>query len=194
LSLLNTGAIEQQTIQLVNQISVFLENHHIDSSKILKASDISSKINFNIIPNFLNAILATISSFGMGLASVLFITFFFLKERNLFMTSAKKLIPDGHEDKALNSLEKSLLIITLLHWFITTIIYCLCFIFYGTTPIWCSNAFIIGFLCAVLNIIPYIGPLIASVLAAVLTMLSNLGSDFQTEILPTTIYVLIGFG
>jgi predicted PurR-regulated permease PerM len=38
----------------------------------------------------------------MGLASVLFITFFFLKERNLFMTSAKKLIPDGHEDKALN--------------------------------------------------------------------------------------------
>jgi hypothetical protein len=29
--------------------------------------------------------------------------------------------------------------------------------------------------------------LIASVLAAVLTMLSNLGSDFQTEILPTTI-------
>jgi hypothetical protein len=33
LSLLNTGAIEQQTIQLVNQISVFLENHHIDSSK-----------------------------------------------------------------------------------------------------------------------------------------------------------------
>jgi predicted PurR-regulated permease PerM len=33
--------------------------------------------------------------------------------------------------------------------------------------------------------------LIASVLAAVLTMLSNLGSDFQTEILPTTIYVLI---
>jgi hypothetical protein len=32
------------------------------------------------------------------------------------------------------------------------------------------------------------------VLAAVLTMLSNLGSDFQTEILPTTIYVLIGFG
>jgi predicted PurR-regulated permease PerM len=71
---------------------------------------------------------------------------------------------------------------------------CLCFIFYGTTLFGVPNAFIIGFLCAVLNIIPYIGPLIASVLAAVLTMLSNLGSDFQTEILPTTIYVLIGFG
>jgi hypothetical protein len=33
LSLLNTGAIEQQTIQLVNQISVFLENHHMIHQK-----------------------------------------------------------------------------------------------------------------------------------------------------------------
>jgi hypothetical protein len=41
-------------------------------------------------------------------------------------------------------------------------------------------------------IIPYIGPLIASVLCH-LTMMSGLGSDFQSEILPTTIYVLIGF-
>jgi hypothetical protein len=52
----------------------------------------------------------------MGLASVLFITFF-LKERNLFMTG-KKLIPDGHEDKALNSLEKS---ITYYH--VTSLVY-----------------------------------------------------------------------
>jgi predicted PurR-regulated permease PerM len=75
---------------------------------------------------------------------------------------------------------------------ITAIIYCLYFIF-TATHFGVPNAFIIGFMCC-LNIIPYIGSLIASVLAAVLTMLSNLGSDFQTEILPTTIYVLIGFG
>jgi predicted PurR-regulated permease PerM len=56
-----------------------------------------------------------------------------------------------------------------------------------------SNAFIIAFLCAVLNIIPYIGPLIASLIAAVLTMISHLGNDFQTDTLPTTIYILIGF-
>jgi predicted PurR-regulated permease PerM len=194
LSLLNTGAIEQQTLQLIDQIRIFLENHHIDSSKILKAVDISSKMNFNIIPNFLNAIVATISSFGMGLGSVLFITFFFLKERHSFITRAKKLIPDGHEDQALNSLEKINSLLSryflglLLQLFIVFICYITVLLIFGV-----PNAFIIGFLCAILNIIPYIGPLIASVLAAVLTMLSNLGSDFQTEILPTTIYVLIGF-
>jgi len=41
--------------------------------------------------------------------------------------------------------------------------------------------------------VPYIGPIIATVLAAILTMINHLGSDFQTETLPTTIYVLIGF-
>ena len=56
-----------------------------------------------------------------------------------------------------------------------------------------QNAVVIAFLCAVLNIIPYIGPLIASVIAAILTMLGNLGSDFQTQMLPLTIYVMIGF-
>ena len=51
----------------------------------------------------------------------------------------------------------------------------------------------IAFLCAVLNIIPYIGPLIGTVLALTLTLLSNLGTDFKTEMLPTAIYVMIGF-
>ena len=56
-----------------------------------------------------------------------------------------------------------------------------------------ENALIIAFLCAVLNIIPYIGPIIASILVAILTMIGNLGSDFQSVMLPQTIYVLIGF-
>lgn len=194
LSLLNTSAIENDILQLINQISVFLENHHIDSSQVLKEANITSKINFKIIPNFLNAILGTLSSFGIGLGAVLFITFFFLKDRLKFMIGAKKLIPDSHEDQILNSLEKINYLLSryfiglLLQLFIVFLLYLIVLLIFGV-----PNAFVIAFLCAVLNIIPYIGPLIASVLAAILTMLSNLGSDFQSDILPTTIYVLVGF-
>ncbi|MBP6180562.1 AI-2E family transporter [Flavobacterium sp.] len=194
LSLLNTAEIEKNILQLINQISAFLESHHIDSAKILKDNNYTSKLNFNFIPNFLNAILGTISSFGMGLASVLFITFFFLKDRFLFKNGAKKLIPDSHEDQILNSLDKINHLLSryfiglLLQLFIVFILYLIVLLIFGA-----PNAIIIAFLCAILNIIPYIGPLIASILAAILTMMSNLGSDFQSEILPTTIYVLIGF-
>jgi predicted PurR-regulated permease PerM len=194
LSLLNTAEIEKNIIQLADQIGVFLESHQIDSAQILKEANITSKINFNIIPNFLNAIIGTISSFGMGLASVLFITFFFLKDRLMFLLGAKKLIPNSHEFQILNSVEKINHLLSryfiglLLQLFIVFILYLIVLIVFGI-----PNAIVIAFLCAVLNIIPYIGPLIASLLAAILTMISNLGSDFQSDILPTTIYVLIGF-
>jgi len=56
-----------------------------------------------------------------------------------------------------------------------------------------ENAFIIALLCAMLNLIPYIGPMISFVLMALLTMSSNLQNDFMSVSLPTTIYVLIGF-
>jgi predicted PurR-regulated permease PerM len=194
LSLLKTTEIEKNIIQLTNQTAAFLESHNIDSEQMLKETNITSKINFNFIPDFLNSILATISSFGIGLASVLFITFFFLKDRFKFVIGAKKLIPDSHEDQILNSVHKINHLLSryfiglLLQLFIVFLLYLIVLFIFGI-----PNLLIIAFLCAVLNIVPYIGPLIASLLAAILTMLSNLGSDFQSEILPTTIYVLIGF-
>lgn len=194
LSLLNTSEIEKKITQLINQVNVFFESHNIDSKQMLKEANISSKLNFNFIPTFLNSLLGTIGSFGMGLASVLFITFFFLKDQLLFIGGAKKMIPDAQEEQVINSVHKINHLLSryfiglLLQLSIVFILYTIVLSIFGI-----PNLLIIAFLCAVLNIIPYIGPLIASLLAAVLTMLSNLGSDFQTEILPTTIYVMIGF-
>ena len=48
-----------------------------------------------------------------------------------------------------------------------------------------ENAFIIALLCALLNLIPYVGPMIGFVLMALLTMSSNLQNDFMS--------VLVGF-
>lgn len=194
LSLLNTAEIEKNSIELIKQINVFLEQHHIDSKEVFDVNNFKSTINFNLIPNFLNSVVGTISNFGMGLGSVLFITFFFLKDKSMFLNGAKLLIPDSHEDKILNSLDKINLLLSryfiglLLQLFIVFILYTIVLSIFKI-----PNVFVIAFLCAVLNIIPYLGPLIASILAAILTMISHLGSDFQSEILPTTIYVLIGF-
>jgi predicted PurR-regulated permease PerM len=194
LSLLNTAEIESSILRLTDKITVFLDSHNFDSAKLMKEANITSKIDFNFIPNILNSLVGMISSFGMGLASVLFITFFFLKDRILFITNAKKLIPDSHEEPILNSLEKINVLLSryfiglLIQLFIVFVLYLIVLLIFGV-----DNFIVIAFLCAVLNIIPYVGPLIASILAAMLTMVSNIGSDFQSVILPTTIYVLIGF-
>ena len=194
LSLLNTREIETNLIQLANKIYVFLESHNINSKNLIQETNLAYKFNFDFIPVILNSVIGTVGSFGMGLASVLFITFFFLKDKLFFITGIKTILPDQHEKKIINSLFKINELLSryfiglLIQLFIVFVLYLSVLLIFDI-----ENAFIIAFICAVLNIVPYVGPLIASILAAILTMLSNLGSDFQTVILPTTIYVLIGF-
>lgn len=194
LSLLDTKAIEKSATELATQFKIYLTNHHIDAGILLNDSNLTSKMDFNFIPTILNSVLGTISSFGMGLASVLFITFFFLKDKILFTNGIKIILPDNHEEKILNSVAKinemlsRYFIGLLIQLSIVFILYLIVLLIFGV-----ENAFIIAFLCALLNIVPYVGPLIGSVLAALLTMISNLGGNFQNDILPTTLYVMIGF-
>jgi predicted PurR-regulated permease PerM len=104
------------------------------------------------------------------------------------------LIPDDKEDRLRNSIEKIKNLLSryfigvLLQILILFIIYTIVLVIFGI-----QNAVVIAFLCALLNLIPYIGPLIGGLLMILLTMSSNLGMDFSTVILPKTIYVFIGF-
>ncbi|WP_310557586.1 AI-2E family transporter [Flavobacterium sp.] len=194
LSLLNIVAIENNILELLNKIEIYLTNHNIDALKLVKEAKFTSQLDFNFIPDFLNSTLGFLSSFGMGMASVLFITFFILKDKVQFMVGIKKIIPDTHEEKILNSLSKSNEMLSryfiglIIQLSIVFVLYLIVLLIFGV-----QNALIIAFLCAILNIVPYVGPLIGSILAAILTMISNLGGDFQNDILPTTLFVLLGF-
>lgn len=194
LSLLDTKSIEKNSIDLYLKINTYLLNHNIDLSKIIKVSEITKRLNISVFTDFFNSIIGTISSFGIGMATTFFITFFLLKDKVNFIIGVKKVLPAENEEKILNSIEKTRHLLT--RYFIGLVIqltiifflYLLVLLIFGV-----KNAFVIAFLCAILNIIPYVGPLIGSILAGVLTMLSTLSGDFQTHTLPTTIYVIIGF-
>lgn len=194
LSLLDTKTIEIRCMELYNQLNAYLTLHNIDVTKMVSQGDITSKLNFNFFTDFFNSVIGTISSFGIGLASTFFISFFFLKDKVNFIVGMKKILPVNQEQQILNSVDKIRLLLTryfiglLIQLIIICVLYLTVLLIFGV-----ENAFVIAFLCAILNIVPYIGPLIASVIAAVLTMISNLNGDFQTETLPTTLYVLIGF-
>ena len=112
----------------------------------------------------------------------------------MFTNGIKKILPDNHEEQILNSISKTNEMLSryfiglLIQLFIVFVLYLIVLLIFGV-----ENAFVIAFLCSLLNIVPYVGPLIGSVLAAILTMISNIGADFQQVILPTTLYVMIGF-
>jgi len=194
LSLLDTKNLQQQFTEAEHAIETYFNIQHLDLNKVLKESKITSIIDFSYFTGFINSILNFMADMGMGLVSVFFITFFFIKDQDAFKVSARKILPDTNEDKILNSITKINHFLTryfiglLLQLTVVFILYLIVLMIFGN-----QNAFVIAFLCAILNVIPYIGPIIGTILAALLTMISMIGSDFQTEILPKTIYVVIGF-
>ena len=151
-------------------------------------------LNFIDIPNFLNSFISFISDFGVGAFSVLFISFFFMKDGEKILIALLSTFPSHRKRKLktsifkINNLLSRYFVGLILQITILFVIYTIVLLIFGV-----ENAFIIALLCAMLNLIPYIGPMISFVLMALLTMSSNLQNDFMSVSLPTTIYVLIGF-
>ena len=194
LSLLNLEELEHKIDKLVNEISAFF---NLNPSEIQSNSSISSIINvenLSAIPEFLNHILSLLGSLTIGLFSVTFISFFLLKDSHILENAVLVFVNDESEGQLKKSFEKIKNLLSryflglLLQISILLTIYSVVLLIFGV-----KNAIVIAFLCALLNLIPYIGPLIGAVLMMFLTMTSNLEADFSSVILPKTIYVMIGF-
>lgn len=194
LSLLNTKSIEVKIVELYGQLSKYLVNHNVELNNIVKQSDLTSKIKFSYLTDFFNSVLGTLGSLGITIGTTFFMSFFFLKDKVMFIVGVKKILPEEHQESILNSIEKTKNLLTryfsglVLQTTIICIMYLIVLLIFGV-----ENAFVIAFLCSLLNIIPYVGPFISLILVGILSMSGNVGQDFQTVILPTTTYVLIGF-
>lgn len=194
LSLLNLNALEENLNQLLKEISGYfkLEESNFKDSASLKS--LFNVENLEAIPEFLNYLLSLVGSFTVGLFSVTFISFFFIKDSRLLENAILIFVNYKSEDKLKKSFEKIKNLLSryflglLLQISILLVLYSIILLVFGI-----KNAFVIAFLCALLNLIPYIGPLFGAFLMMFLTMTSNLEADFSTVILPKTIYVMIGF-
>jgi predicted PurR-regulated permease PerM len=192
LSLLDINQLEYNIQNLIAQANEYFTARNINILEQLKSIDIFS--NIKAIPNLLNSVIGAVGSLSIGLFSVLFISFFLMKDSMILNKGLLVLVPDSSENKFQKSFDK---IINLLSRYFIGLLFQISILFVFYTIILLlfgiSNAIVIAFLCALLNLIPYIGPLIGGVLMLVLTMTSNLELDFRTQILPTTIYVMIGY-
>jgi predicted PurR-regulated permease PerM len=194
LALLDIEQLQENIQDLYNQIVLYFEFSHIDVEQSIKDSGLLSKLDFAYIPEFLNNLVSGLGSFSIGLFSVLFISFFFLKDSHLFENGFLTFVPSDKETKTQRSFKsiKDLLsryfVGLIFQILILFVIYTVVLLIFGI-----DNAVVIAFLCALLNLVPYVGPLISGFLMLLLTMSSNLGESFSDVILPKTIYVMIGF-
>ena len=192
LSLLEVDKLQANVQEIFNQITAYFSSKGIDVLSELKNVDIVSQ--FKEIPNLLNSVLGAVGSLSVGLFSVLFISFFFMKDSQLLKNGVMTIIPNGKEGRFSKSLET---INDLLSRYFIGLIFQITILFVLYTIILLifgiNNAVVIAFLCALLNLIPYVGPMIGAVIMFILSMTSNIGQDFQNAILPTSLWIMFWY-
>lgn len=192
LSLLNVNAFEATATKLMNELSIYLLDYGVDLQSWVDRS--LAEVDYSFLPDAINTVLNGLSGFTIGVFSVIFISFFFLRDSGLL----ERMVMVFVADKNIKRVEKSIFSIKnlLSRYFIGLlvqitvlfIVYTLVLLIFGI-----PNAVTIALVCALLNIIPFLGPIIGTVLIVFLTMTSNLDASFASVTLPKTIYVLIGF-
>ena len=194
LSLLEVNELKGNIETLIQEIGLYFNLDNSFWQQQFSVDNLFQNINLGLLPELLNQTLELLGGFTIGLFSVVFILFFFLKDSHLQERIILALVNDKVTNRVEKSIEKTKGLLSryflglLLQISILLIIYSIVLAIFDV-----QNAFIIAFLCALLNLIPYLGPIIGGLLMLLLTMSSFIGADFSTVILPKTSYVMIGF-
>ena len=152
---------------------------------------IKTVINVGTIGATIGKFFSAAGNIFVGLFSILFISFFFLKDENLFQEGLLLFIPEKHHDatRKVVAESKNLLIRyylgVLLEVFGVMSLIALALWIFGI-----KNALLIGFFAGLMNIIPYIGPLIGGAIGLVLGTISTLAVGSYDELLPVTLKLL----
>ena len=194
LSLLNNSQLKSNIENLIINVSEYFSSNNLTIYDFLSEFTVLSDIDFAFIPKLLNYIISEVGSIGIGLLSILFITFFFIKDGDLILNKINNLLPQQIKNNFLDSVSKIKALLSRYFIGISVQIFSL-FVLYSImlSIIGIKNALVIAFLCALLNIIPYIGPLISIVLMAILTMTNYIDSMLIKEMLSKVGYIFIGF-
>ena len=153
-------------------------------------------LNFQNVSYIFNNTISYTGSFLGGLFSVLFITFFFLKDGKMVVKALILIAPSSYEKEMIDIYRTSRKMLS--KYFTGLFIDMILVSFIVTFMMWIfgiKNALVIGCLAGVMNVIPYIGPIITLFFAAFLGISGCIEFN-QYELITSTItkilVILIG--
>jgi predicted PurR-regulated permease PerM len=155
---------------------------------------VSGVLNINMIQNFLGSIMGTLGNLIIGIFSITFITFFFLKDQHLFFESILMWVPDKYVDNVTRALYSIKRLLT--RYFIGIIIQSTCIMILITIGMTIAGidfqqALVMGLILGILNVIPYVGPWLGLFIAIIMGVASHINQDFGMVVIPLVTYMII---
>ncbi len=158
-----------------------------------KLKDLTS---FSGVSNILGSVASIVASTVIGVFSIVFISFFFIKDEALFGKIVGALVPDRIEE----SVGKTILDIEMLlsRYFVGLTIEVMGVMLLDFLGLWLiarigvNYAIGIAFIAGILNVIPYVGPLIGDVIGIGLCLILKYGAGVGLDV-NVWIFILIVF-
>jgi predicted PurR-regulated permease PerM len=143
------------------------------------------------VKEIFGSLAGTVGEIVIFLFAVTFITFFFLKDSQLFTRMLLAVVPTRHEEGARNAVDSTRKL--LVRYFVgiffeVMIVMTLNIVGLSIAGIGFSHAVLIGLVSGILNVIPYIGPIIGVIFGMCVGVATHVEVDFYTGMLPVLIY------
>jgi predicted PurR-regulated permease PerM len=149
-----------------------------------------SLVNLGSVGTAVGGIFSAAGNLFVGLFSILFIAFFFLKDENMFEEGLFLLVPLKYHTATHHVITDSKNLLK--RYFIGVMLEVLgvmLLIAFGLWIFGVENALLIGFFGGIMNIIPYLGPIIGTLIALTLGVTSTLSSGAYNELFPLLIKI-----
>jgi len=185
--------IQQLGELLGDNVKAQIENFSFEDYAMTK---IMSILSVTHISNFVGVFAGVFSSFIVAFFAISFITFFFLKDDQMFMNILLLIVPEKHAKETKHVILASTRMLK--RYFIGLTLEILLVSFgvgiglYFAGFKW-NHLLIIALIDGILIIIPYVGPIIGVGFALILTTVTHLHLNFYTELVPLFGVVLIVF-
>ncbi len=164
----------------LHQFGVIPDGQSMQDFLIDKAKTV---VNLGSLGAMAGKVISATGSIFVGLFSILFIAFFFLKDENMFQEGLFLVVPPQHHDKTRKVVEESKRL--LVRYYIGVLLELLgvmTLITIGLTIFGIRNALLIGFFGGLMNIIPYLGPVIGTSIGVMLGITSALAAGTYGEL------------
>jgi predicted PurR-regulated permease PerM len=147
-----------------------------------------------MIQNFLGSLIGILGNIIVAIFSITFITFFFLKDQQLFFESILMWVPDKYTDNVTRALYSIKRLLT--RYFIGIVIQSTCIMILITIGMTIAGidfqqALVMGLILGILNVIPYVGPWIGLFIAIIMGVASHINQDFTMVVIPLVYYMII---
>ena len=179
----------------INNLNAWFAEHGLAEQIASPADQIRenffSTFNPGKVATFFSSIVSTAGGLLIDLFSITFITFFFLKEQGLFVNFLLSIVPNEYEEQVKHVIEDTSKLLT--RYFggiLFQVVVVTTVVSIGLTILGIKNALLIGFFAALINVIPYVGPIIGAAFGIFVVLTSNLEANFYNETFPLMMKVV----